>query len=221
MANETDGSAAENRAALAQRLAKLPAEKRKALHSLLESKSTGMKLIPRRDPAKRIPLTYNQQRLWIVEQFLTGATPYNQTNFIRLPFEVNVEIFRRALDEIVRRHEMLRSTILVVNDEPYQQVNPSSHLEVPVVDLRRRGAAVSEAEALELAADLGEVALVRQLGRPHRDRVQPQDAVPLGQHHHDVIVAGGIFGPVLREADDVLSFEHVKLGLAFHAKRGR
>ena len=153
MANETDGSAAENRAALAQRLAKLPAEKRKALHSLLESKSTGMKLIPRRDPAKRIPLTYNQQRLWIVEQFLTGATPYNQTNFIRLPFEVNVEIFRRALDEIVRRHEMLRSIILVVNDEPYQQVNPSLHLEVPVVDLRRRGAVVSEAEALELAAE--------------------------------------------------------------------
>jgi aspartate racemase len=153
MSNETAGSASDNRAALAQRLAQLPADKRKALHTLLESKSTAVKSIPRRKPGERIPLTYGQQRLWIIEQFLAGSTPYNQTNFIRLPFEVNVEVFRRALNEIVRRHEVLRSTIVITDDIPCQQVSPSLTLEIPVIDLRRLGLGNTEAEALRLAAD--------------------------------------------------------------------
>jgi amino acid adenylation domain-containing protein len=153
MADQTYESATRSRAALAEKLAGLPVEKRKALQSLLESKSAAAKSIPRRDPAAHIPLTYNQERLWIIDQFLTGAAPYNQTNFIRLPFEVNVEIFRRAVNEIVQRHEILRSVIRSVDGEPYQYVHPSLRLDIPLIDLSRRGTAASEAEALELAEE--------------------------------------------------------------------
>ena len=64
----------------------------------------------------------------------------------------------RALSEIVRRHEALRTTIIEVNGQPTQHIAPSLHLELPVLDLR----------ALLALADLPAVLLSLAVCEPSR-----------------------------------------------------
>src|SRR5688500_9297557 len=65
-------------------------------------------------------------------------------------------------------------------------------------------------ETEQLPPDLLEVPPAGELWCPGRDGVEPEHAIPLGNLHHHVVVAGGVFVPVLRKADDVLA-DHFKL----------
>ena len=131
---------------LAQRLNELSTDRRELLRKLLAAKAR--KPIQRRDPSERVPLTFSQQRLWIVDQLLEGKAAYNETNLIRLRLPLDVEAFRRAINEIIRRHEMLRTTISSVDGAPFQHVSDSLTIEIPVVDLR--GQPLSEREPVAL-----------------------------------------------------------------------
>jgi amino acid adenylation domain-containing protein len=143
----------EERSLLAQRLNELPAEKRELLRKMLEEKSGGGKNIVRRAPGARVPLSFSQQRLWIVDQFLEGRAAYNQTNTIRLRTPIDPDAFRRAIQEIVRRHEILRTTFPVLDGEPYQEVSASLTVDIPLIDLRHVEPERREAEALRMIAD--------------------------------------------------------------------
>src|SRR6185312_16194507 len=57
----------------------------------------------------RIPLSYAQQRLWFIDQLEPGSATYNMPFGVRLRGELNVEALRRSVNEIVRRHEVLRT----------------------------------------------------------------------------------------------------------------
>ena len=58
----------------------------------------------------RLPLSYAQQRLWFLDQLEPGSAAYNMPVGVRLRGELEVEALERALSEIVRRHEVLRTT---------------------------------------------------------------------------------------------------------------
>src|SRR5262249_52266546 len=66
---------------------------------------------------------------------------------------VNVPVLERSLNEIVRRHESLRTTFKAVDGEPWQVIAPSLRLPLPVVDLCHLPAAQRQAEALRLATE--------------------------------------------------------------------
>ncbi|HYH81624.1 MAG TPA: amino acid adenylation domain-containing protein [Longimicrobium sp.] len=179
----------EERSALAQRLTGLPAEKRELLRRMLEEKAGAGKTIPRRDLAVRVPLSFNQQRLWVVEQLLEGVPAYNQTNTIRLQAALDVGAFQRALDEIVRRHESLRTTFHAVDGEPYQQVRGPSPVDLPVVDLRHAAPAEREAEAQRLIAEASAVPFDLETGpllRAVLYRLAPDDHLFALTLHHIV-----------------------------------
>jgi amino acid adenylation domain-containing protein len=146
---------------IARRLAGLPPEKRALLRKLLASKA---KNIHRRDPQARVPLTFSQQRLWLMDQIVPGNPAYNEANFIRIHSVLNVDCFRRAVNEIIRRHEALRTVIAEVDGEPTQQVRPALTLEIPLSDLRQLAPEVRESEALRLAAAQAQIPFKLETG---------------------------------------------------------
>jgi amino acid adenylation domain-containing protein len=99
------------------------------------------------------PLSFAQQRLWFLEQLVGGSSSYNLDLALRLEGALDVEALDRTLQEIVRRHEVLRTTFAEIEGQPMQVV--ASELAVPLrqVDLRSRSRADAAAEAERVAAD--------------------------------------------------------------------
>ena len=93
------------------------------------------KTIPPRLERSTAPLSYAQQRLWFLDQLEPGNSNYNITTVLRLKGELNIPSLEASLNEIVRRHEVLRTTFLSVDGKPLQQVNPHQHLALIVEDL--------------------------------------------------------------------------------------
>ena len=84
---------------------------------------------------QNLPLSWTQQRLWFLNQFEPDSPAYNIPSCVLLKGELDVAAFERCLREIVRRHEVLRTTIVSVNGEPSQVVSPSVNISVPVINL--------------------------------------------------------------------------------------
>jgi amino acid adenylation domain-containing protein len=82
------------------------------------------------------PLSFAQQRLWFVDQMEPGSSAYNIPVFLRLRGRLDAAALRRALDEVVRRHEALRTRFVAADGEPVQQVDPAAPVPLPVVELR-------------------------------------------------------------------------------------
>jgi amino acid adenylation domain-containing protein len=81
------------------------------------------------------PLSFPQQRLWLVDQMEPGSRFYNISSAVRLLGPLRVDLLRRAADEIVRRHESLRTIFKDVEGEPRQVIQPPQPAELPLIDL--------------------------------------------------------------------------------------
>jgi len=109
--------------------------------------------IPRRHANEPCPLSFAQQRLWVLDQLDPGNPAYNMHVALRLSGRLSVEALEQSLSEILRRHEALRSTCRTIGGQPVQVVAPAQTLHVPMVDLTRLSGPVRETEALRLASD--------------------------------------------------------------------
>ena len=85
------------------------------------------------DPA---PLSFAQERLWFLEQLEPGSAVYNICRASRLTGQLNIAALEASLIEILRRHEILRSQIRIVDGRPVQVAVAVPRFEVPVTDLR-------------------------------------------------------------------------------------
>src|SRR4051794_40802198 len=66
--------------------------------------------IPRRPEQGPLPLSFAQQRLWVLDQLVPDSPAYNISLIIRLSGRLDAAVLERSLNEIVRRHETLRTT---------------------------------------------------------------------------------------------------------------
>ena len=89
----------------------------------------------RTSPPGVYPLSFAQQRLWVLMQLGAGAA-YNLASSLRMTGALDDWALERALDEIVRRHETLRTRIEVRDGEPVQVVQPPRPLRLRVEDVR-------------------------------------------------------------------------------------
>ena len=107
--------------------------------------------IPRRSGADAPPLSFAQQRLWLLQQLDPESPAYNMPGALRMTGPLDVPVLERAINEIVRRHETLRTTFVVVEGEPRQFIH--AELRVPLIpeDLRAYPEPERLAEARRLA----------------------------------------------------------------------
>ncbi|MBG1260771.1 non-ribosomal peptide synthetase, partial [Nostoc commune] len=85
---------------------------------------------------QNFPLSFAQKRLWFLEQLQPGLSVYNLPSALRLQGKLNINALGQSLQSIVRRHEILRTSFSVVNDEPVQNIAANFSLTLPLVDLR-------------------------------------------------------------------------------------
>jgi hypothetical protein len=109
-------------------------------------------LVPLPRDGSPLPLSFAQQRLWFLDRLEPGAATYNMPYALRLRGALDTAVLERALSEIVRRHEALRTVFATAGGEPVQVVRAPAPVAVPVADLRRLPADAREAEVLRLAA---------------------------------------------------------------------
>jgi amino acid adenylation domain-containing protein/non-ribosomal peptide synthase protein (TIGR01720 family) len=108
--------------------------------------------IPRREAAELIPLSFDQERLWFNQQLDLDSPIYNIYGANRYHGSIEPAVLSRALCEMVRRHEILRTRFPLVGGQPMQQVVPSFAVAMPHVDLRALSRARRESETRRWAA---------------------------------------------------------------------
>jgi amino acid adenylation domain-containing protein/non-ribosomal peptide synthase protein (TIGR01720 family) len=116
------------------------------------SQATQTGTIARRPTRSPAPLSFAQQRLWFLEQLVPYSSAYNVPGFLRLSGRLNVKLLERSIQQIVRRHDILRTTIEMIEDHPMQIIASISHITLPLVDLRE----IPEAERETLAHHLAD-----------------------------------------------------------------
>lgn len=100
---------------------------------------------------RQFPASFPQQRMWFLDQLNPGTAAYNIPAAVRMRGPLDVELWRRALAEIVRRHESLRTTFDEVDGEPVQVVHPSGELELTVEECGHLRGPGGETGILDLA----------------------------------------------------------------------
>jgi NRPS condensation-like uncharacterized protein len=83
-----------------------------------------------------LPLSLNQEQLWRVTQMMPGTHYFNMPYVYHLSGDVNVEALGRALKEIIRRHEALRTVFQSIDGQPVQIIQPVPESFLSVIDLR-------------------------------------------------------------------------------------
>ncbi len=81
------------------------------------------------------PASFGQQRLWFLDQFEPGSPYYNIPMAVRLKGSLNVPVLDRVINEIIQRHESLRTTFATLGEKPVQIIHPTMKLPVLVTDL--------------------------------------------------------------------------------------
>jgi amino acid adenylation domain-containing protein len=82
-----------------------------------------------------IPVSFSQQRLWFLDQLEPGNLFYNIPVAVRLSGGLDDQILQRSLDEIVLRHEVLRTRFGNINGVPIQIIDPPFQVEIRRIDL--------------------------------------------------------------------------------------
>ncbi len=93
------------------------------------------------------PLSFAQQRLWFLQQLNPESPAYNMPVASRLLGRLDAHALEQALNEIVQRHEVLRTTFQMVDAQPMQVISPRAVLTLPLIDLTHLPETTRETEA--------------------------------------------------------------------------
>src|SRR5215472_12865300 len=99
------------------------------------------------------PTSYAQRSLWILHQLAPESAFYNVPSAVRIRSTLNTTALKRSVNEILRRHESLRTAFKSVDGEPVQVVASTLQIDMPVIDLRDLTPAKREEEAYRIATE--------------------------------------------------------------------
>ncbi len=188
----------------AQRIARLSPKRQELLARLLEQERLDFSrtvINPRKRELAHLPLSYAQQRLWFLDQLEPQRSIYNIPESHYFEGALNLEALERSLSEIVRRHEILRTTFASVAGEPMQVIAAAEPLRLEVIDLSRLPAPERENEAQRLANEEAQQPFDLALGpllRVKLLRLAEAEHVLLLTMHH-IVADGWSIGVLERE----------------------
>ncbi|MBI1390259.1 MAG: amino acid adenylation domain-containing protein [bacterium] len=166
---------------------------------------------PVREDGADIPLSFSQRRLWFLDRLEPGGSVYTLSSAIRLRGILNLTALNQSYNEIIRRHDILRTTFEESGGEPRQVVHPFQYASLKQIDLAACGPDDAASRLNELqrqcvykafdltAGPLLETILVQTC---------PEDYILLSAMHH-IISDGWSFGVLIREFTELYrAFSH-------------
>ncbi|SEN38736.1 Phosphopantetheine attachment site, partial [Stigmatella aurantiaca] len=147
---------------------------------------------------EEIPLSFAQERLWFMDQLEPGSALFNVPIALRFKGQLDAEALEKSFQEIILRHEVLRTNFVATGDKAAQVISPDLLFQMPVVELSGLPEQEREAEVRQRASEdaLKPFALDKEpLVRAQLLRLSPDEHVLLLSMHHIVNDAwsGGIF----------------------------
>ncbi|HVH12739.1 MAG TPA: condensation domain-containing protein, partial [Longimicrobium sp.] len=190
-----------------KRLADLPPEKRRLLEMKLRTTrgaaaaAAELKPVPRVEGTNEFPLSFTQQRLWLLDRMDPGNAGYNLPLMGRLRGDLDTAVMEAAFNALRARHEALRTVFVERGGQAFQVVHPFSPVPLPVVDLTHLPPD-EQAAAVRRISD-GEVNTGFDLStgplfRAQLLRVAPNEHVITGCIHH-IVSDGWSMGIFIRE----------------------
>ncbi len=155
--------------------------------------------VPRGGPP--LPLSFAQQRLWLLDRLEPGSIAYNMPLAARLRGPLDVRALERTLAEVVRRHESLRTVFDGAGAGPVQVVLPAAGVPLPVSDLAGLPTGERDAEAHRLAGEEARRPFDLRAGpllRVRLLRLAPGEHVLVLAMHH-IVADGWSMGVLFRE----------------------
>jgi len=99
----------------------------------------------------KYPLSFAQQRLWFLHKLEPENPFYNFPRALRLKGDLRVEVLRKAVRALLKRHTSLRTTFIVEEGTPYQVITKKTSIDIPLIDLTKTPQDKREKEAKKLA----------------------------------------------------------------------
>ena len=121
----------------------------KKLKETPENKASGLSIQPGKYSGP-LPLSLSQQRLWLLEQYRRQSPLFNAYRSWRLTGPLDIEALQLAMNSLVKRHQVLRTRFLVIDNEPFQDFDTDTHCPMSVVDLRQLSRTKREKQAQAL-----------------------------------------------------------------------
>ena len=147
------------------------------------------------------PLSFAQQRLWFLDQLEPGTSVYNCPAVVRFRGALNIAALEQSFNEVVRRHEVLRTSFGSRDGHPLLVIASSQHVPLSVLDLSDLPAERVEAELQRLSLLEGQRAFDLSHGpllRTSLLRVSAEEHVVLLTLHH-IISDGWSIGVLVKE----------------------
>lgn len=148
-----------------------------------------------------VPLSFAQESIWRLGQLNPGSCAYNSFFILRFAGSLSASFLELSLNEIIRRHEILRTAFTIVDAQPVQVISPSLTISLEIIDLQNIPNTERISEARRLATseyehhfDLSSVPLIKtsllQLN-------QQEYWLTINMHH--IITDGWSLGLLLEE----------------------
>ncbi|HXM36048.1 MAG TPA: condensation domain-containing protein, partial [Pyrinomonadaceae bacterium] len=147
------------------------------------------------------PASFAQQRLWFLDQLDPSQSVYNMVYAVRFSASIDLTVLEQSLNEIVGRHESLRTTFTAIDGQPMQVIQSHRDFTLPLVDLSRLPPAERHVESRLCAEQIAEQPFDLAQGpllRLTLMRLAEQENVLLVVMHHSVS-DGWSMGIFLRE----------------------
>jgi amino acid adenylation domain-containing protein len=138
---------------VARRLENLSPAQRAVLEQRLLQRGTDAarrNMITPRDGDGPCVLSHAQELMWLLSQVFDDGVAYNAPGAFHLEGPLDLDLLRCAFEALVQRHAILRTTYTVIHGRPMQVIQPSTPLELNVVDLRDQPAELAERAAQEI-----------------------------------------------------------------------
>jgi acyl-CoA synthetase (AMP-forming)/AMP-acid ligase II len=171
------------------------------LETLIKAGRAGQQEIARVSRSEPLPASPVQERLWQLQQAVPELPFFNILYALRITSPLDAAVLERSINEIVRRHEILRTTIAVAGARRIQVIAPQLTVPLAVDDLHKLPRSKNQAAAHRLVRD--ELTHSFDLGRGPLIRAR---VVRLAEHEHLLLIAmhqivadGGSLGVIVDE----------------------
>ncbi|MEG4862976.1 MULTISPECIES: non-ribosomal peptide synthetase [unclassified Microcoleus] len=147
------------------------------------------------------PASFAQQRLWFLNQLAPGNPFYNVSTALRLTGFLNLISLEQTFNEIVQRHETLRTTFTLLEGELVQIIAPILTVPLPTIDLQNLSPTQQETAALQLATDAAQCPFDLAAGPLFKVTLlqlgETEHILLLNLHH--IVADGWSIGVLIRE----------------------